>query len=81
MPSSALLLGSTTAGRGQPGRAQIVNLDTGAIAYEQEVLAPGRTTSVDFGSVLNLEPGRYRATVNGRGTVPGVRDITFTVVP
>ena len=80
-PSTFVLLGSATAGPGQPARVQIVDLDTGAIAYEQEVLGPAdRAAPVDFEPVLTLEPGRYRATVSGHGAVSGVRDITFTVV-
>ena len=81
-PSTFVLLGSATAGPGQPARVEIVDLDTGAIAYEQELLGPAdRAAPVDFEPVLTLEPGRYRATVSGHGAVSGVRDITFTVVP
>jgi hypothetical protein len=40
-----------------------------------------RGAPVDFGPVVTLGPGRYRATVSGQGAVSGVRDITFTVVP
>jgi hypothetical protein len=80
-PSTFVLLGSATAGPGQPARVQIVDLDTGAIAYEQEVLGPAdRAAPVDFEPVLTLEPGEYRATVSGHGAVSGIRDITFTVV-
>ena len=80
-PSTFVLLGSATAGLGQPARVEIVDLDTGAIAYEQEVLGPAdRAAPVDFEPVLTLEPGGYRATVSGHGAVTGVRDITFTVV-
>ena len=80
-PSTFVLLGSATAGSGQPARVQIVDLDTGAIAYEQELLGPAdRAAPVDFEPVLTLEPGRYRATLSGHGAVSGVRDITFTVV-
>ena len=82
VPSTFVLLGSATAGPGQPARVEIVDLDTGAIAYQQEVLGPAdRAAPVDFEPVLTLEPGRYRATVSGHGAVRGVRDITFTVVP
>jgi hypothetical protein len=81
-PSTFVLLGTATAGPGQPARVQVVDLDTGAIAYAQEVLGPAdRVAPVDFEPVLTLEPGRYRATVSGHGAVRGVRDITFTVVP
>ena len=81
-PSTFVLLGSATAGPGQPARVEIVNLDTGAIAYEQELLGPAdRAAPIDFEPVLTLEPGRYRATMSGHGAVSGVRDITFTVVP
>jgi len=81
VPSTFVLLGSATAGPGQPARVQIVDLDTGAITYEQEVFGPAdRAAPVDFEPVLTLEPGRYRATVSGHGAVSGVRDITFTVV-
>jgi hypothetical protein len=80
-PSTFVLLGSATAGSGQPARVEIVDLNTGAIAYEQDVLGPAdRAAPIDFGPVLTLEPGRYRATVSGHGAVSGVRDITFTVV-
>ncbi|HEY5980456.1 MAG TPA: hypothetical protein VIT41_12560 [Microlunatus sp.] len=82
VPSTFVLLGSATAGPGKPARVQIVDLDTGATAYEQELQAPAdRDAPVDFEPVLTLEPGRYRATVSGHGEVSGVRDITFTVVP
>jgi hypothetical protein len=82
VPGTFVLLGSATAGSGQPARVEIVDLDTGAIAYEQEVLGPAdRAAPVNFEPVLTLEPGRYRATVSGHGAVAGVRDITFTVVP
>jgi len=81
-PSTFVLLGSATAGSGQPARVQVVDLDTGAIAYEQELPGPAdRAAPVDFQPVLTLEPGRYRATVSGHGAVRGVREITFTVVP
>ncbi|HYI59220.1 MAG TPA: hypothetical protein VEX66_13700 [Microlunatus sp.] len=81
VPSTFVLLGSATAGPGQPAHVQIVDLDTGAIAYEQEVLGPAdRAAPVDFEPLLTLEPGRYRATLSGHGTVDGIRDITFTVV-
>lgn len=80
-PRTFVLLGSATTAPGQPARVQIVNLDTTAIAHEQEVAGPAdRAASIDFEPVLTLEPGRYRATMSGRGAVSGVRDITFTVV-
>lgn len=82
VPRTFVLLGSATAGSGKPARVQIIDLDTGAIAYEHEELAPaGRDTPVDVEPVLTLQPGRYRATVTGYGAVSGARDITFTVVP
>jgi len=82
VPGTFVLLGSATAGSGQPARVQIVDLDTGAIAHAHDVLGPAdRAAPVDFEPVLTLEPGRYRATVSGHGAVRGVRDITFTVVP
>ncbi|HEY5783933.1 MAG TPA: hypothetical protein VIT65_04070 [Microlunatus sp.] len=81
VPSTFVLLGSATAGSGKPARVQIVDLDTGAIAYEQELPAPAdRDARFDFQPVLTLEPGRYRASVSGYGAISGVRDITFTVV-
>ena len=81
VPSTFVLLGSATAGPGKPAQVQIVDLDTGAIAYEQELHAPAdRNARVDFEPVLTLEPGRYRAIVSGYGAISGVRDITFTVV-
>ncbi len=81
VPGTFVLLGSATAGSGQPARVEVVDLDTGAIAYQQEVLGSAdRAAPVDFEPVLTLEPGRYRATVSGHGAVSGVRDITFTVV-
>jgi hypothetical protein len=80
-PRTFVLLGSAAASAGQPARVQIVDLETGAIAYEQEVLGPAdRAAPVDFEPVLTLAPGRYRATLSGHGEVVGVRDITFTVV-
>lgn len=82
VPSTFVLLGSATAGSGQPARVEVVDLNTGTIAYAQDVLGPAdRAAPVDFEPVLTLEPGRYRATVSGHGAVRGVRDITFTVVP
>ena len=82
VPGTFVLLGSATAGSGQPARVEIVDLDTGAIAYTHDVLGPAdRAAPVDFEPVLTLDPGRYRATVSGHGAVRGVRDITFTVVP
>ena len=81
VPSPFVLLGSATAGSGKPARAQIIDLDTGAIAYEHEVLGPpDRDASLDFEPVVTLQPGRYLATLSGPGAVSGVRDITFTVV-
>jgi len=81
-PSTFVLLGSATAGSGQSAHVQVVDLESGAIAYRQELLGPAdRAAPVDFQPVLTLEPGRYRATVSGHGAVSGVRDITFTVVP
>jgi len=80
VPSTLALLGSATAGLGQPARVEIVNLDTGAIAYEQDVLGlADRAAPVDFEPVLTLAPGRYCATVSGHGVVRGVDDIRFTV--
>jgi hypothetical protein len=81
VPSTFALLGSATAGPGQPARVQILDLDTGAIAYQHDVLGPAdRNAPVDFQPVLTLQPGRYRATVSGHGEISGARDITFTVV-
>jgi hypothetical protein len=81
VPSPFVLLGSAAARSGQPAQVQIVNLETGAIAYRQEVVGlDGRAAPVDFEPVLSLKPGRYRAAVSGHGTVRGVSDITFTVV-
>ena len=81
VPTTFVLLGSAAAGPGKPAQVQIVDLDTGAIAYEEELHAPADwDSSVDFQPVLTLEPGRYRASVSGDGAVSGVRDITFTVV-
>ncbi len=81
VPSTFVLLGSATAGAGRTARLQLVDVDTGAIAYEQEVRGPAdRSAPVDFEPVLTLEPGRYRATLTGFGAASGVRDITFTVV-
>jgi hypothetical protein len=80
VPSTFVLLGSATAGSGQPAHVQIADLDTGAIAHEHEVFGPAdRAAPVDFQPVITLEPGRYRATLRGHG-VNGVRDITFSVV-
>lgn len=82
VPSTFVLLGSAAAGEGKPARVQVVDVDTGAIAYEQEQSAPfDRDAPVDFQPVLTLEPGRYRATVTGYGAVSGNRDVSFTVVP
>jgi hypothetical protein len=81
-PRTFLLLGSVTAGPGQPARVQVVDLQTGAIAREHDVLGPaGRAATVEFQVVLTLEPGRYRATLSGHGAVRGTREVTFTVVP
>ena len=43
VPSTFVLLGSATAGPGQPARVQIVDLDTGATAYEQEAARARRS--------------------------------------
>lgn len=75
-----VLLGSATSAPGRPVRMQILDLDTGAIPYQQEVPGPAdRAATVDFAPVLTLEPGRYRATLSGHGAVEGVQDVTFTV--
>jgi len=81
VPSTFVLLGSATASSGQPARVEVVNLDTGATAFEQDVSGPAdRAAPVDFEPVLTVTPGRYRATVSGHGAVSGTREITFTVV-
>jgi hypothetical protein len=82
VPSTFVLLGSATASSGRPARVEVVDLDTGAIAYEQELTGPtDRAAPIDFEPVLILKPGQYRASVSGYGAVSGVRDISFTVVP
>lgn len=81
VPSPFVLLGSATAGPDEPARLQVVDIDTGAIAYEQELPAPGeREAAVDVEPVLTLPPGRYRASLSASGGTGGVRDVTFTVV-
>ncbi|HEY5846512.1 MAG TPA: hypothetical protein VIT42_06955, partial [Microlunatus sp.] len=58
VPSTFVLLGSATAGPGKPARVQIVDLDTGATAYEEELHAPAdRDAPLDFQPVLTLGPG------------------------
>ncbi|MET1008066.1 MAG: hypothetical protein ABWX96_21125 [Propionibacteriaceae bacterium] len=82
VPSTFVLLGSATSRSGQPAHVQIVNLDTGAIAYEKDVVRlADRVAPVSFEPVLTLEPGRYWATMSHHGGVRGIDDIRFTVVP
>lgn len=81
VPSTFVLLASVTVAPGRPGRVEVIDLDTGRTAYEQDlVVASGRAAPIDVQPVLTLSPGRYRATLTGHG-VPGVRDVNFTVVP
>jgi hypothetical protein len=81
VPSTFVLLGSATAGPGQPAHVRIVDHDTGVIVEERDLVAPtDRSVPTDFEPVLTLAPGRYRATLTGHGAAPGVQDIRFTVV-